>query len=233
MIKVHKNKSKTLVISKKEKIDNINKYRYNRNFISKKIKNIFTEDKKINIHINYVFFIPPISNEKYFDLFKINKSLEIHQNFTFTYFGNQRNKNLVYSKKKLIAIKEEDEKSKCSMSMTQFNPKAYEEYNSFLNYMVNKINNYLFLKFGKSFLKKMKLINLLICSKIVIKNHIFKAFKKTDLLRNDDDEEKVESDILSQNQKTNELNGNGNFLEDDKIIMNMNNMNTENFESEN
>ena len=51
LIKVHKTKNKTLIISKKEKIDNINKYRYNRNFISKTIKNIFTKDKKIDIHI--------------------------------------------------------------------------------------------------------------------------------------------------------------------------------------
>ena len=229
-IKVHKNKNKTLVISKKEKIDNINKYRYNRNFISKTIKNIFTKDKKINIHINYVFFIPPINNEKFFDLFLKNKSLEIHQDYSFTYIGNHINKNLIYSKKKLTAIKEEEERSKCSMSMTQHNAKTFEEYNSILNYMVNKINNYLYLKILKIFLRKLKLINLIICSKIVIKRHIFNTFNKIDILRNDDDD-KDENDLLSQNQRANDLNGI--FLVDDKIIMNMNNMNNENFENDN
>ena len=230
LIKVHKNKNKTLIISKKEKIDNINKYRYNRNFISKTIKNIFTKDKKINIHINYVFFIPPINNEKYFDLFKKNNSLEIHRNYSFTYIGNQRNKNAIYSKIKLAAIKEEEEKSKCSMSMTQHNPKTFEEYNSILNYMVNKINNYLYVENIKSFLRKLKLINLLICSKIVIKRHIFKDFNQINLSRNDDDE-KDENEVLSQPRKTSDVNGI--FLVDDKIIMNMNNMNNENFENEN
>ena len=230
LIKVHKNKNKTLIISKKEKIDNINKYRYNRNFISKTIKNIFTKDKKINIHINYVFFIPPINNEKYFDLFKKNNSLEIHRNYSFTYIGNQRNKNAIYSKIKLAAIKEEEEKSKCSMSMTQHNPKTFEEYNSILNYMVNKINNYLYVENIKSFLRKLKLINLLICSKIVIKRHIFKDFNQINLSLNDDDE-KDENEVLSQPRKTSDVNGI--FLVDDKIIMNMNNMNNENFENEN
>ena len=231
LIKVHKNKNKTLVISKKEKIDNINKYRYNRNFISKTIKNIFTKDKKINIHINYVFFIPPINNEKFFDLFKINNSLTIHQNFSFTYIGNQKNKNLIYSKKKLTAIKEEEEKSKCSMSMTQYNAKTFEEYNSVLNYMFNIINNYLYGKIKKSFLRKLKLINLLICSKIVIKRHVFKDFNEINKLRNDDDDEKEENEVSSQPRKTSDVNGI--FLEDDKIIMDMNNMNNENFENEN
>ena len=231
LIKVHKNKNKTLIISKKEKIDNINKYRYNRNFISKTIKNIFTKDKKINIHINYVFFIPPINNEKFFDLFKINKSLEIHQNYSFTYIGNPRNKNLIYSKKKLTAIKEEEERSKCSMSMTQHNARTFEEYNSILNYMINKINNYFNVKIKKSFLRNLKLINLLICSKIVIKRHVFKDFNKVNKLRNDDDDEKEENDLLNDTRKTSDANGI--FLVDDKIIMNMNNMNNENFENEN
>jgi hypothetical protein len=230
LIKVHKNKNKTLIISKKEKIDNINKYRYNRNFISKTIKNIFTKDKKINIHINYVFFIPPINNEKYFDLFKKNNSLEIHQNFSFTYIGNQRNKNLIYSKIKLAAIKEEEERSKCSMSMTQHNAKTFEEYNSIINYMANKINNYLYRKIKKNFLRKLKLLNFLICSKIVIKRHIFNDFNQLNISGNDDDE-KDENEVLSQPRKTSDANGI--FLVDDKIIMNMNNMNNENFENEN
>jgi hypothetical protein len=230
LIKVHKNKNKTLIISKKEKIDNINKYRYNRNFISKTIKNIFTKDKKINIHINYVFFIPPINNEKYFDLFKKNNSLEIYQNFSFTYIGNQRNKNLIYSKIKLAAIKEEEERSKCSMSMTQHNAKTFEEYNSIINYMANKINNYLYRKIKKNFLRKLKLLNFLICSKIVIKRHIFNDFNQLNISGNDDDE-KDENEVLSQPRKTSDANGI--FLVDDKIIMNMNNMNNENFENEN
>ena len=230
LIKVHKNKNKTLIISKKEKIDNINKYRYNRNFISKTIKNIFTKDKKINIHINYVFFIPPINNEKFFDLFKKNNSLEIHQNFSFTYIGNQRNKNLIYSKIKLAAIKEEEERSKCSMSMTQHNAKTFEEYNSIINYMANKINNYLYRKIKKNFLRKLKLLNFLICSKIVIKRHIFNDFNQLNISGNDDDE-KDENEVLSQPRKTSDANGI--FLVDDKIIMNMNNMNNENFENEN
>ena len=114
--------------------------------------------------------------------------------------------------------------------MTQYNAKTFEEYNSVLNYMFNIINNYLYGKIKKSFLRKLKLINLLICSKIVIKRHIFKDFNQINLSLNDDDE-KDENEVLSQPRKTSDVNGI--FLVDDKIIMNMNNMNNENFENEN
>ena len=37
------------MINKNEKINNINNFYYNKNYISKKIKNNFTKYKKINI----------------------------------------------------------------------------------------------------------------------------------------------------------------------------------------
>lgn len=86
-------------------------------------------------------------------------------------------------------------------------------------------------KLKNLFLRKLKLINLLICSKIVIKRHVFKDFNEVNKLRNDDDDEKEENEVSSQPRKTSDVNGI--FLEDDKIIMDMNNMNNENFENEN
>ena len=75
------------------------------------------------------------------------------------------------------------------------------------------------MKIKKSFLRNLKLINLLICSKIVIKRHVFKDFNKVNKLRNDDDDEKEENDLLNDTRKTSDANGI--FLVDDKIIMNI------------
>ena len=126
-IKPRKN-NRTIIITRKEKINNINISRYNKNYISKKIKNISTIDKKINIHINYVFFIPPKEKDK-INLEKINETLEISNNYSYTYIGTEHflnNKNIIYTKKKLTSIKEEEEKSRCSLSIIQ-NPKAIDE----------------------------------------------------------------------------------------------------------
>ena len=126
-IRPHKN-NRTIKITRKEKINNINISRYNKNYISKKIKNISTIDKKINIHINYVFFIPPKEKDK-INLEKINETLEISNNYSYTYIGTEnvfKNKNIIYAKKKLTSIKEEEEKSRCSLSIIQ-NPKAIDE----------------------------------------------------------------------------------------------------------
>ena len=75
--------------------------------------------------------------------------------------------------------------------------------NNFIYFkIINKINEFLF-----------------ICSKNVIKK---KIFNKINLIK-EVNEEKEENDLIGSNQKHNDINGI--FLVDDKIIMNMNNMN--------
>jgi hypothetical protein len=215
-ITMHKKNKKIIVISRKDKINNINNLHYNKNYISKKIKNIFTRDKKINIHINYVFFIPPKQDDKK-KLEKKYKYLKISQTFSFTYIGNfnpKKNKNKLYSKKRLSSIKEEEEKSKCSISMSMIlqNAKTIDENNSILNYLIDKIYNYYILKMKTSFLYNLKVINLNNQLDKIFKNNIFKLIK----FINKDDE------------KDNNTKGNGSndiFLVDDKIIMNINNIN--------
>ena len=219
-------KKRTIIITRKEKINNINNSRYNKNYISKKIKNIFTTDKKINIHINYVFFIPPKEKSR-INLEKINKSLDISNVYSYSYLAcdnSFRNKSKIYSKKKLTSIKEEEEKSRCSISIILQNSKTIDEYNSCIGYLVKKIDNCYLFKMKKNLLYKLKIINMLICIINIIKNNIFKKLK---LKYNN--KEKEESILL--NQKVNDANGI--FLVDDKIIMNMNNMNSVNSENNN
>ena len=122
-------KNRIIIITrKKEKINNVNIYRYNNNFFSKKIKNISTRDKKINIHINYALFIP-IKNKYKINLEKINKSLDKSNNYSYTFIGNKNvSKNKIYAKKELTAIKEEEEKSRCSLSLMQNTKKIDENY---------------------------------------------------------------------------------------------------------
>ena len=122
-------KNRIIIITrKKEKINNVNIVRYNNNYFSKKIKNISTRDKKINIHINYALFIP-IKNKYKINLEKINKSLDISNNYSYTFIGNKNfSKNKIYGKKELTAIKEEEEKSRCSLSIMQNTKKIEENY---------------------------------------------------------------------------------------------------------
>ena len=229
--KTNKKDNRIIMISKKEKINNINNSHYNKNYISKKIKNIFTIDKKINIHINYVFFIPPKTKAKK-NLEKLNKLLKIEHNFSYSYiselnlFNKNKHKNKIYSKKKLTSIKEEEEKSRCSISMIFQNSKTIEEYNTIINYFVGIINDYYIIKMKKSLIYKLKIINLTINMKNIFRSFIFKKIKSTNK------NEKKANETNNQNQKTNDLNGI--FLVDDKIIMNMNNlMNNTNYENEN
>ena len=100
-------------INRSEKFNNINNSPYNKNVITKTIKNIFTKDKKINIHINYVFLAPQ-------NIIKKNKNIEclqISPIYSYNYIGNEnkknnknknKNKNKIYSKKKLTSIQEEE-----------------------------------------------------------------------------------------------------------------------------
>ena len=222
-------KNKHLMLSKKDKINNINNSLYNKNYISKKIKNIFTRDKKVNIHINYVFFIP--QNQKKKNLKKINQLLKISQNYTYTYIGKENHfiqnndKNKIYSKKNLTSIKEEEEKSRCSFSLLLQNSKTIDEYNSITIKLVKIINNYYVMKNKKDFLYKLKVINLNICLKNIFKKKSFKKFK----LKNK--EIKKENNCSNLKKKVND--SNVIFLSDDKMIMNMNNMNSVNFENDN
>ena len=216
LIRVQKKKNKTKVNPKKE-INNIINYNNYKKFISQNIKNIFTKDQKVNIHINYVFFIPfskiNKNSEKYLN--KINKSLEIKKNYSYSYFGNQSQ---IKNSNKLCCIKEEDEyKSKISFPKTLQNP--LNEHNSILENLIKSIN-YFFVKTKKSIFYKLKVINLFICTKYIIKKNIF---KKLNIIKKDI---KGKNDLLQINQKTNNINGI--FLVDDKIIMNMNSVNFEN-----
>ena len=222
-------KNKHLMLSKKDKINNINNSRYNKNYISKKIKNIFTRDKKINIYINYVFFIP--QKQKKINLKKINQLLKISHNFSYTYIGkdnhfiHNNDKNKIYSKKKLTSIKEEEEKSRCSISLLLQNSKTLDEYNSIIIKLVKNINNYYIIKMKKGFLYNLKMINLIICLKNIFKN---KSFKKIKLKSKE-----VKKDNTFSNQQNKGNDSNIIFLSDDKIIMNMNNMNSINYENDN
>ena len=168
------------MISKTDKINNINNSRYNKNFISKKIKNIFTKDKKINIYINYVFFIP--QNQKTININKINQLLNISQNYTYTYIGTKNhlfpNKYKLYSEQKLTSIKEEEEKSKYSLQKY----KTIDEYNSVIIKLVKNIHNYYIMKkMKKTFLYKLKMINLIICLKNIFYNTLFKMIKNKEI----------------------------------------------------
>ena len=219
--KMDKKHNKIIMVRKKEKINSINNSIYNKNYISKKIKNIFTIDRKINIYINYVFFIPQETKTKK-DLEKLNKLLRIKRNYSYTYLAKENSinkfKKKIHSRKKLTSIKEEEEKSKCSISMSMIfqNSRAIEEYNSIINCLVKKIDNYLILKKKKSLIYKLKVINLIISIKEILRYVIFKKIKS---IKNKEIKEN------NQNAKLNDLNGI--FLVDDKIIMNMNNVNYE------
>ena len=210
-IKVNK---KYKIISKKEKINSINNSHYHKNFISKTIKNIFTIDKKINIHIKYVFFIPQNIVKK--NLKKINKYLQITPDYSYSFFGSGK-KSKIYSKKKLTSIKEEEEKSKCSFSI-MLNSQTNDEYNSIISYLIETIKRYLIIKMQKSFLYKLKLINLIICIKNINKRNIFKIIK---IIINKED--KKDNNCSNQDPKLNV--SNSDFLVDDKIIINPNIMN--------
>jgi hypothetical protein len=172
-------KNRTIIITRKEKINNINISHYNKHYISKKIKNISTIDKKINIHINYVFFIPPKKKYK-IKLETINKSLEKSNNYSYTFIGTEniaKNRNKIYSKKKkLSSIKEEEEKSRCSFSVIQ-NTKAIDEYNSIISCLIKDVNDYYIIKMKHVFLYKLKVINIIICTKDIINKYILKKIK--------------------------------------------------------
>ena len=171
-------KNRTIIITRKEKINNINISRYNKNYISKKIKNIRTIDKKINIHINYVFFIPPKKKYK-IKLETINKSLRKSNNYSYTFIGTKniaKKRNKIYAKKKLSSIKEEEEKSRCSFSVIQ-NTKTIDEYNSIIGYLIKDINDYYIIKMKHVFLYKLKVINIIICTKDIINKYILKKIK--------------------------------------------------------
>ena len=217
-IKVNKNNSRIIMVNRKDQITNINNSHYSKNIISKTIKNICTRDKKINIFIKYVFFIPQkkIQNK----LKKNNKFLEITKNYSYNYIGNENeNKKKIYSKKKLTSIKEEEEKSKCSISILQ-NPKTIDEYNSIIDYLIKKINNYKAIKMKKSFLYKIKRINLISHTKNIIKNNIFKNIKLIYI------KDKRGNNSSNQKQKSKKENV---FFIDGKIISNKNNMNNSNY----
>ena len=201
-------------ISKKQKINNINNSHYNKNIISKTIKNIFTIDKKINIHIKYVFFIPQNVVKK--NLKAINKYLQITPNYSYTFFGNGK-RSKIYSKKKLTSIKEEEEKSRCSLSI-MLNSKTNDEYNSIISYLIKTINSYIIIKMKKSLFYKLKIINLFNCVKNINKRKIFKIIK---ILINKED--KKDNYDLNQVPKLND--SINDFLVDDKIIINPNIMN--------
>ena len=129
-IKINKKDNKIIIFSKNEKINNIKPFNSDKNYISKKIKNIVTLDKKMHIHINYVFFIPhKVKTKKNFE--KLHNLLRISQNYSYYYLAGENafNKNKIYSKEKLNSIKEEEEKSKCSISfsMTLQNSKTFDE----------------------------------------------------------------------------------------------------------
>ena len=107
--KKNQNNYNNLVASKKEKINNINNSHYAKHYICRNIKNIFTRDKKLNIHINYVFFIPPKKSENKFK--KINTDLKISYIYSYFFLGNNQffdQNNRIISSKKLPLIKEEE-----------------------------------------------------------------------------------------------------------------------------
>ena len=132
---------------------------------------------------------------------------------------------LIYSKKKLTSIKEEEEKSRCSISLLLQNSKTIDEYNSITIKLFKSINNYYIKKMKKDFLFNLKMINLIICLKNIFKN---KAFKKIKLKNKE-----LKKDNTFSNQKNKVNDSNVIFLSDEQIIMNMNNMNSENFEKDN
>ena len=216
---IHKKNNKIIIISKKEKINNLNNSHYNKNYVSKTIKNIFTRDKKINIHINYVFFIPAKNKDKK-KFEKNNKFMKISKNFSFTYIGNynqNQNKIKIYSKKKLTSIKEEEEKSKCSISMSMIlqNTKTIDEYNSIINYLIDKIHNYYILRMKAFFLYNFKVINLNHQLNIILKKYLFKRIKFT----NKDNKNNKNNNKPEYNYIKNKTNNT--FLLDDKITMNI------------
>ena len=172
-----KEKKRIRVFNLKEKINTINNSHYNKNFICKTIKNIFTRDKKINIHINYVFFIPSkIMYKKNLEI--VNKFLDISHNYNYSYIGKQipfnRNKNII-SKNKLTSIKEEEEKSKCSISLSMIlqNSKTVDEYNS-IDFLIERIKKYYIIKMKKIFLSKLKILRFIICLNKIFRIIIFK-----------------------------------------------------------
>lgn len=216
---IHKKNNKIIIISRKEKINNINNSHYNKNYVSKTIKNIFTRDRKINIHINYVFFVPAKNKDKK-KYKKNNKFMKISKNFSFTYIGNfnrNQNKAKIYSKKKLSSIKEEEEKSKCSISMSMLlqNTKTIDEYNSIINYLIEKIHNYYILRMKTIFLYNLKVINLSYQLNTILKNIIFKRIK---FINKDNKNNKNGNKPEYNNIKNN---SNAKFLLDDKITINI------------
>ena len=218
---IHKKNNKIIIIGRNEKINDINNSHYNKNYVSKTIKNIFTRDRKINIHINYVFFVPAKNKDKK-KYEKNNKYMKITKNYSLTYIGNynrNQNKIKINSKKKLKSIKEEEEKSKCSISMSMIlqNTKTIDEYNSIINYLIDKIHNYYILRMKTFFLYNLKVINLSYQLNTILKNNIFKRIK----FANKDNKDNKNDNKLEYNYIKN--NSNTKFLLDDKITMNINN----------
>ena len=205
-----KEKKRNRVLNLKEKINNINNSHYNKNYICKTIKNIFTKDKKLYIHINYVFFIP--SKIKYKSNFEANnKYLNISHNYEYSYTAKENsfnlNKNKI-SKKKLTSIKEEEEKSKCSISLSMIleNSKIVDGYNSIIILLERMKKNYI-IKMKKIFLSKMKSINLIKCLNKIFRIIIFKNI----YLININEKKETKNNF----PKDNDINGL--FVEDDKI----------------
>jgi hypothetical protein len=148
--------------------------------------------------------------------------MKITKNYSLTYIGNynrNQNKIKINSKKKLKSIKEEEEKSKCSISMSMIlqNTKTIDEYNSIINYLIDKIHNYYILRMKTFFLYNLKVINLSYQLNTILKNNIFKRIK----FANKDNKDNKNDNKLEYNYIKN--NSNTKFLLDDKITMNINN----------
>ena len=197
-----------------EKNNNINNPHYNKSVITKNIKNILTKDKKINIHINYVFFIPK-------NIIKKDKNIEclqISPIYSYNYLGNEKKKKKkIYSKKNLTSIQEEEEKSKCSISIMLQNSKINDEYNSNICNLIKQVNNFKLAKMKKNLLYKLKIINLIFCIKRILKGKIFKKTKLTN------EKNKKEDNYSNKRSKLNFPKRN--IMVDDKLIINTNNKN--------
>ena len=101
------------------------------------------------------------------------------------------------------------------MSMILQNTKTIDEYNSIINYLIEKLHNYYILRMKTIFLYNLKVINLSYHLNTIIKINIFKRIKFTNKdNKNNKNDNKPEYNNIKNNS-------NAKFLLDDKITINI------------
>ena len=92
------------------------------------VKNISTKDKSIHININYLNYMPPISNRRKKNI-KNNQSMyQIYNNYNISYYGNMNKKENKEKKEsdkmkyqnQLTSILEEENKIDFSENLSQY-----------------------------------------------------------------------------------------------------------------